>query len=388
MKYDIAIVGGGRVGLPLGLLFADKGLNVLIYDINEKSINDLKDGKLPFLENDCDNLIKKTIREKNINFTNKSNNIKNSKYIIITIGTNIDEWQNPGINGIINCIDSLPINNDHIIILRSTVFPGVSEYVSRHLKEKGLMPLLAFCPERLLQGEAIKELQTLPQIVSGTTDMAVKEATKLFNVIAPSIVHMEVMEAEFGKLFANCYRYIQFSCANEFYKMATNAGLNYNNILNGIKKNYPRLNDLPRAGFAGGGCLIKDSLNLCAYSNGDFALGYAAVQSNENLPSFIVSQLEKKYDLTTKTVGLLGMAFKKDNDDIRSSLSYKLKKILKFKSKEVLTTDPLVPLNIDPSLLPAEEVINRSDILILCIPHTSYENLYFKGKEVVNIWNG
>lgn len=383
--YDICVIGGaGHIGAPLAILFASKGLKVLIYDLNQKAMDLIASGELPFLEKGHEPFLKNALEQKNLFFTTDAADVKYSKNLILTIGTPIDEFHNPKIHEIIKCIDSLPIHNDHLLILRSTVFPGVTQHVERYLKSKNLSPLLAFCPERIVQGEAIEEMQKLPQIVSGTTESAVSKVTKLFSMITSKIVRLDVMEAEFAKLFANTYRYIQFAATNQFYEMATSAGLDYNKILDGAKQDYARLRDLPGPGFAGGPCLNKDTLQLCAYAEGRFALGQAAIQANEGLPAFIVNQLEKKYDLLNKTVGLLGMAFKADSDDNRTSLSYKLKKILMFKAKKVLTTDPLVK---DPDLLKLDEVIDRSDILIICIPHSEYSNLNIENKNIINIWH-
>lgn len=387
MKYDVCVVGGaGHIGAILSILFAYKGLKVCILDINQNAMDKIASGKLPFLEINYENYLKKALDDDNLFFTTDKNEVKNAKNVIITIGTSVDEFQNPRINDILRCIDELPILNHQLLILRSTIYPGVTDYISRHLKNKNINPLIAFCPERLVQGDGINEIQNLPQIVSGTTEIASDKAAILFKLIAPSIVKMQTMEAEFAKLFANTFRYIQFAAANSFYEMTTMAGLNYNKVLEGAQQDYPRLRDLPKAGFSGGSCVLKDTLQLCAFAEGKFSLGESAVKVNEGLPAFLVSQLEKKHDLKTKVIGLLGMAFKQNSDDIRASLSYKLKKILTFKAKQVLTNDPLVQLSQDPDLLPLDEVLYKSDILIICVPHNEYSNLEIN-KEIVNIWN-
>jgi UDP-N-acetyl-D-mannosaminuronic acid dehydrogenase len=385
-KFDICVVGGaGHIGAPLAILFASRGFKVLICDPNRKTMDDIQSGKLPFLEREHEPLLKNALEAKNLSFTTNPVDARFAKTLIVCIGTPIDEFHNPKIGEIIKCIDELPINNTHLLILRSTLFPGTTDYVERYLHNKNVFPLISFCPERIVQGEAIKELQKLPQIISGTTPHAQNQASQLFQTIAPEIVHMKPMEAEFAKLFANTYRYIQFATTNQFYEMATIAGLDYHKILQGSKQNYPRLHDLPIPGLTAGPCLFKDVLQLCAFTNGKFMLGQSAINANEGLPDFLVNQLEKKHNLLTKTVGLLGMAFKANSDDARSSLSYKLKKILTFKAKKVLTTDPLVQ---DKYLLPLHVVIEQSDILIICVPHDQYKNLKLDHKEVVNVWNG
>jgi UDP-N-acetyl-D-mannosaminuronic acid dehydrogenase len=173
--------------------------------------------------------------------------------------------------------------------------------------------------------------------------------------------------------------------ANQFYMMAESKGLDYENIRSAIRRDYPRAADLPSAGFAAGPCLFKDTMQLAAFSDNNFSLGHSAMLVNEGMPLFIVSQLESKHNLSSMTVGILGMAFKAGSDDIRSSLSYKLKRVLKFRAQKVLTTDPMVPNSIDKDLIPLEQVLKEADILILATPHKEYSGLV-TDKPLVDMW--
>jgi UDP-N-acetyl-D-mannosaminuronic acid dehydrogenase len=166
--------------------------------------------------------------------------------------------------------------------------------------------------------------------------------------------------------------------------MANNNGLDFERIRQALVHDYPRAADMPGAGFAAGPCLFKDTMQLAAFSDNSFALGHAAMLVNEGLPLYVVSQLEQKVDLAKTRVGILGMAFKGESDDIRSSLSYKLKRILEFRAGAVLCTDPYV--TVDPTLRPLDEVIAGSDLLILAAPHAVYRDLEVD-IPVVDVWN-
>ena len=148
---------------------------------------------------------------------------------------------------------------------------------SDYFKRAGRKLKIAFCPERIVQGNGIEELRKMPQIVSGTTPEAEDEAAALFAPIVPEIVRVKPMEAEFAKLFNNAYRYIEFAVTNQFYLIAKSAGLDYDNILRAMKHNYPRAKNIPTPGFAAGPCLVKDTMQLLAFARNEFALGLSLI---------------------------------------------------------------------------------------------------------------
>jgi len=191
-------------------------------------------------------------------------------------------------------------------------------------------------------------------------------------------------EAELAKLFTNTWRYIKFATANQLYMIANSKGLDFERIRQAITYDYERASDMPRAGFAAGPCLFKDTMQLAAFNNNNFALGHASMLVNEGLPLYLVSRMEAKHELQSMTVGILGMAFKADSDDTRSSLSYKLRRILRFKAGEVLCTDPYVKN--DGSLTSLEEVLERADLLVVGAPHKVYTALR-PAQPVYDIWN-
>jgi UDP-N-acetyl-D-mannosaminuronic acid dehydrogenase len=384
---DLTVVGGaGHVGIPLVLSFAATGLKVNVNDINTDNLATLKAGRLPFIEHGAETLLTQALADKRLIFTSKPSEISTSGPVIVTIGTPVDEFLNPERRVIQSCIDGfLPhLRDDQLLVLRSTLYPGTTDWVDAYLRKHGRSSKVAFCPERIAQGFGIEELRRMPQIVSGTTPEAEAEAAALFRAIVPEIVLVKPVEAEFAKLFNNAYRYIEFAVTNQFYLIAKSAGLDYHQILRAMKHNYPRARNIPTPGFSAGPCLVKDTMQLLAFARNEFGLGNAAILVNEGLVLHVIGDLRRSHDLANMTIGLLGMAFKADIDDVRASLSYKFKKTLASYARAVLTTDPFVTT--DPDLLPLEEVVAGSDLLILCTPHLCYKSADFAGKPVVDVW--
>jgi UDP-N-acetyl-D-mannosaminuronic acid dehydrogenase len=386
-QADLTVVGGGgHVGIPLVLAFAEAGMTVNVNDLNEAVLALLRSGKLPFIEHGAAPLLSKALANNRLVFTSQPAAISRSGPVIVTIGTPVDEFLNPVQKAVQDCIDALLpyLDDDQLLVLRSTVYPGTTAWLDSYLKRQGRKLKVAFCPERVVQGNGIKELHEMPQLVSGTSKEAEEEAVALFKKIAPEVVVIKPLEAEFAKLFSNAYRYIEFAATNQFYMIAKSAGADYHAITQAMKHNYPRLKTLPRPGFAAGPCLFKDTMQLAAFARNQFGLGQAAMQVNEGLVLQLVEDLRRSHDIANMTVGLLGMAFKAEIDDTRASLSYKLKRTLQMSAREVLTTDPFVTT--DPAILPLDHVVKRSDILILCTPHSAYADADFDGKPVVDVW--
>ena len=384
---NLTIVGGaGHVGVPLVLAFAEAGLRVNVNDLNKDSLDALQAGRLPFVEYGAEAALKNALLNGRLVFTNSSEHISTGGPVIITVGTPIDEFLNPVREVVQDCIDAvLPsLADGQLVVLRSTVFPGTTDWLASYLRTKARKMKVAFCPERVVQGNGLKELREMPQIVSGTTPEAECEATKLFGRITPEVVTVSPIEAEFAKLFSNAYRYIEFAITNEFYLIAKSAGVDYQRVLTAMQRNYPRSKGIPRPGFAAGPCLVKDTMQLSAFARNQFNLGHAALLINEGLVLHVVADLRRRYELANTRVGLLGMAFKAESDDIRASLSYKFKKVLSGQVRALLTTDPFVTT--DPELRPLDEVIANSDLLILCTPHAAYREADFRGKPVFDVW--
>jgi UDP-N-acetyl-D-mannosaminuronic acid dehydrogenase len=385
---DVVVVGGcGHVGLPLAIAFADRGLRVVAYDLNPAAVQQVNASQLPFDEPGAQPVIEAVVSAGRLSASTDPSVIETAEHVVVVIGTPVDEHLNPDARAVPNAVAALHphLRRGQLIVLRSTVFPGVTALVEEGLAAAGFDDVhVAFCPERIAEGQAMTELFSLPQIVSARTEAVAKRADHLFRHLTEQTVHVTPEEAELAKLFTNTWRYIKFAASNQLFMMANDFGLDFERIRHAITFEYPRAKDMPGAGFAAGPCLFKDTMQLAAFNDNKFALGHSAMLINEGLPLYVVSRVAQRFDLKSMTVGILGMAFKAESDDTRSSLSYKLRRILRFKAANVLTADPYV--RTDESLVSEEELLERSDLIIIGAPHRRYRQLS-ANVPVIDIWN-
>ena len=385
--YDICIIGGlGHIGLPLGIAFAKAGRRVMLYDINADIAAQVMRGSMPFAEEHAEERLKEVLG-KTLFISLDKQVITQSHFVVIVIGTPIDEHLNPSFTLFRDFIDDIVgyIEDGQHIVLRSTVYPGITEKISRYFAARNKKVKLSFCPERIAEGKALVELYTLPQIVSAFDPESRAEARELFSAFTGDIIDLEPVEAELAKLFTNSWRYLQFSISNYFYQISTQYGIDFYKIFDAIRYKYPRAQNFPAPGFAAGPCLLKDTMQLVSFSNNNFFLGHAAMLVNEGLPNFIVARLKERHNLAEKTVGILGMAFKADSDDKRESLSYKLKKLLIAEADTVYCTDVYIR---EEGFVTPEQLIEASDIIVVATPHREYKELRIPiGTVVVDVWN-
>lgn len=384
---DVAVIGGGgHVGLPLSLLLADTGLSTAIIDIDPQRVDQIRSGVMPFLEEGASDMLARTLANGRLTASTTAADVARAHYVVCIIGTPVDEHLNPSFTGIRKTLESCRdyFRDGQVFVLRSTVFPGISEQTQRYFDDIGKRVRVAFCPERVAQGVSLREFRTLPQLISAFDPTTVADVKKLFS-FAPEFVELAPMEAELCKLMTNAWRYLQFGAVNQFYMVAQHHNLDFDRILHGCRHNYPRMAGMPGPGFAAGPCLVKDTMQLAAFSQDRFVLGHSAMLVNEGLPAFIVEQARQRLNLRTTTCGILGMAFKAGSDDGRDSLSYKLRKLLSLHAGKVLCTDPHVK---DSSLIPLQDLVETSDVLFVGAPHSQYRTLHIPpSKHVFDVWS-
>ena len=386
-RLDLVVVGGGgHVGLPLSLAFAQAGLRVGIYDISQKTLDTIAEGRMPFREIGAPGLLVQMLAAGRLELSSSPSMLRQTDNVILVVGTPIDEFMHPSLAVFDQVADQIApyLNPGTLVVLRSTVYPGTSQFLSQALAGRGSKVSVSFCPERIAEGNALEELRQLPNIIGADEAEAGDRTEALFAHLSSAIIRTTTKEAELAKLLTNAWRYLKFAIANQFLVMADTAGIDYGHVLEAMRTGYPRAADVPSPGFAAGPCLLKDTMQLAALATDHFALGHAAVQANEGLPAFVVGALKRRYgDLQGRTVGVLGMSFKPESDDVRSSLSYKLRKLLVWTGATVLCTDPYVQ---DARLVSLDRVMAEAEVLVLGVPHRAYRELDLTGREVVDIW--
>jgi UDP-N-acetyl-D-mannosaminuronic acid dehydrogenase len=379
-KYEVCIIGGaGHVGLPLGVSFARKGVATVLLDINHVALKQIVAGKFPFREEGGDEALKAALKKKKLAVSSSPRVISESRFVVLVVGTPLDPFLNPYFRSVLSVVDSyLPYFRDgQICILRSTVFPGMTEKLQSYFGQRAKNVRVAFCPERVVEGKALEETQTLPQIISALDEKTADATTRLFEKIASRVIRAKApLEAELAKLYSNAWRYITFAAANELYMIAEANGADYHHIYTLMTEDYPRNKHLPRPMFAAGPCLRKDTMQVAAFSRKQFTLGAAAMFINESMPNHVleaaIACVGGRREAMQKTLGILGMTFKPESDDPRESLSFKLRKLGEMFFGRVFCHDPHL---VDRSLSSLPQVLNEADVIVLAMPHAAYRSL-------------
>jgi UDP-N-acetyl-D-mannosaminuronic acid dehydrogenase len=394
-RINVCVLGLGRVGLPFAAVLAKKGIKVFGIDINEKVIESIRNKKSPFFDPNVEKLLESNSM---INFQVFSSVAKINERIdifIITVGTpvlenNIDYSQ---LYSALNELSSFDLQ-DTLIILRSTMPPKTtSDIVLPFLELKtSLKPgkdfALAVCPERILEGKAVEELEKLPEIIGGINKISESISVELFLKFNSNkeMLFTTPTGAELSKLFANIFRYTNFALANEYAIWAEKYDLDASELIKIVNHNYSRSN-IPVPGFVGGPCLTKDGIFLD--NNTTFLSMISTIwKLNESIPQHVVNTIRNEYgNLFNKKISILGISFKKNSDDIRNSPSLKLVNILKSAGADVLIHDPHVQ---DTSSL--DDALRSTEIVIIATNHDEFQNISDKIRQsnckvVYDVWS-
>ena len=381
-KFRIGIVGMGRVGLPLGIAFARKGIDVLGVDLDERRVSMVKAGEVPFNESGGQEALRGVLAAGKLAMTADSAELRDVDVIFITVGTSLNTEMRVDYSQVRSALERLcpHLRPVQLILMRSTVSPGTLEkivkpFIEAHTELKvGKDILLCSAPERIAAGHALEELETLPEIVGGIDAVSTSVAEGVMRWLnqAKQIHTTDPVSAELAKLFTNVYRYVTFAVANEFALLAEHYGRDAHEIIHLINDGYLR-GGIPYPGPCGGPCLAKDGyLLLEEISFPDFIL--TAWKLNEGIPYHMIKRLRDALQERGKTiagakVAVLGMGFKADNDDLRQSPALRIQEILRLEGANVAVTDPFY------DTLSLDEAVADADAVVLATNHTAYRHV-------------
>jgi UDP-N-acetyl-D-mannosaminuronic acid dehydrogenase len=367
----VAVIGaGGHVGFPFSCVIANAGHTVYGIDVNQSAVDKLNKGIVPYIEEGAADCLIDNLNKERLLFTTDFDFIEDVDVVAIMIGTPVDGEGNARLDDLFNFLDInlIPRMKKHqLIVLRSTVSPGTTEVLRKHINNakqwvEGIDYFLVFCPERVLQGRSIIETTKLPQIVGAFNDFSYKFAKDFFSTfITNQIFQLTPKEAELGKLMTNMYRYVNFAFANEMWMIGEKHGVNIDKVIDACNYDYPRM-DVPHPGpNVGGPCLFKDGKFLLS----DIPFGdliNTSFHINEGMPDYVFNRI-REINPQISNVLILGATFKKDCDDTRNSLSYKMRKVCKKHGVESDMWDPFIKADL---WMKCGDV----DAVIVMTPHT------------------
>ncbi len=372
---DVAVIGLGRVGLPLALSFADRGLRVLGIDHDEAVLGSLRAGRMPFAEPGTQELLDGAMKSGALELSERAADATRADDIVITIGTPSFSHIESDLRQVRAALDDLlpHLRSGHALILRSTVAPGTTDYVAGYLeKRRGLRVgedvFVAHAPERIAAGRFVEEIATLPCIVGGADERAAERAEALFSTFGAPIVHTTPAQAELAKIWTNILRYTTFALPNLLMMDCERYEANVFEVIDLINRDYPRGGIAP-PGLTGGMCLRKDFAFSEERSNAPGML-MAVSRVNEAVPLFLVEGIKRRIgSLASRKVAVLGLTFKRNTDDERDSLSHKLIRLLERELADVAVCDPHAPTPTQP--LP--QAVDQADAVIIATNHAEFE---------------
>jgi len=379
MKFKVAVIGGaGHIGLPMSCFIQNKGIETLIIDKNEEALDLIKHSIPPFREKD----FKKNLQVANTNglkFSTNISDIQHCNVIIVTLGTSSKKEDKLLFDSVIHDVFN-NIKENAILILRSTIEKGLLNRIDQEYRPFEKDALVAYCPERLAEGFAFEEIESLPQIVGTKSKSDFKKVKIFFDALGITSLNVNYEEAEFIKLFINTFRYSQFSLINSFSNIANKNSIDFKRVLDISKNEYPRLDGVPDSGFVGGPCLIKDSKTFINSYDDESGIIKNLLMVNKEFMNLTILDIKKQFD--SKKLIQLGITFKPNSDDLRDSQSLVLYERLLDEGFEIEIVEP----NIE-SYKKYKDVEGFSDNVLISTFHDEFKKLDFSNKKVIVVGN-
>jgi UDP-N-acetyl-D-mannosaminuronic acid dehydrogenase len=377
---DVSVIGLGRVGLPLALSFADRGLRVIGIDNDAARLGALREGVMPFEETGAQELLDRVRADQGpparLELSERVADAARARHIVITLGTPSFSHIEIDMRDIRSALDDLlgVLAPGHSLVLRSTVAPGTTEFVAGYLEKHrgfrvGEEVFVAHAPERIAAGRFLEEIDTLPCIIGGVGERSGEVVAELFGVFDAPIVFTTPVQAELAKIWANILRYTLFALPNLLMMDCERHGANVFEVIDLVNRDYPR-GGLAQPGFTAGTCLRKDFTFSEERSPAPGML-LAVSRVNESVPLFLVEGMRRRLgSLANRKVAVLGLAFKADTDDERDSLAHKLIRLLERELADVAAHDP----HVATPTAPLQEVLEGADAVVVAANHSEFRD--------------
>ncbi|MEA2376643.1 MAG: UDP-N-acetyl-D-mannosaminuronic acid dehydrogenase, partial [Thermoleophilaceae bacterium] len=351
---NVAVVGLGRVGLPLALSFADRGVEVTGVEREPAVLEQVGAGRMPFRETGTQELLERVLATGRFETTRSVQDAARADHIVLTLGTPAHVHIEIDMSQIKQVVDDLlpVLREGQSLILRSTVAPGTTDWVAGYIEQRrgfrvGEDLFVAHVPERIAENHFLEEIATLPCIVGGVGEGSGAKAAELFELFGTEIVQTTPVQAELAKIWTNILRYTQFALPNLLMMEAEQYDANVFEVIDLINRDYPR-GGIAKPGLTAGACLRKDFTFSEERSSAPGML-LAVSRVHETVPLFLVKGLKARLgELRDRKIAVLGLTFKRDSDDKRDSLSDKLIRLLERELAHVSRHDPHVPDESEP----------------------------------------
>src|SRR3954470_3777527 len=377
-RPSVAVVGLGRIGLPLALSFAGRGIDVVGVDKVPAVLQSISSGRMPFEETGTQELLERVLAGGRLRLTDRIEEAAGCDHIVLTLGTPAFSHIEIDISDIRSVTDDLLplLREGHSLILRSTVAPGTTDWLAGYVAQRrGFTPgedvFVSHVPERIAASRFLEEIDTLPCIVGGVGEGSGAKAAELFEVFGTEIVQTSPVQAELAKIWANILRYTNFALPNLLMMNCEQYGANVFEVIDLINRDYPR-GGIALPGLTAGICLRKDFTFSEERSSAPGML-LAVSRVHETVPLFLVEGLKRRLggSLRDRKVAVLGLTFKRDSDDARDSLSFKLIRLLERELADVVRYDPHLPDQSEP----LETALGGADALVVATNHSAFEEL-------------
>jgi UDP-N-acetyl-D-mannosaminuronic acid dehydrogenase len=393
---DVSVIGLGRVGLPLALSFADRGLSVIGIDNDPTRLGSVGEGRMPFQETGAQELLDRVSASGRLSLSEHVADAARARHIVITLGTPSFSHIEIDMRDIRSALDDLlgALTPGHALTLRSTVAPGTTEFVAGYLAkhrgfEIGEDVYVAHAPERIAAGRFLEEIDSLPCIVGGVGRRSGEVVAELFGAFEAPIVQTTPVQAELAKIWANILRYTHFALPNLLMMDCERYGANVFEVIELVNRDYPR-GGLAQPGLTAGTCLRKDFAFSEERSNAPGML-LAVSRVNESVPLFLVEGIKRRVGpygehtrdgteasrgaagtglgaLAGRKVAVLGLAFKADTDDERDSLAHKLIRLLERELADVVAHDP----HVSTPTVSLQEAVQDADVVVVAANHSEF----------------